>query len=136
MLPPYGRQNDHLLILSYLYCARPITPGSNSKGKNRPSIFCPFGITDTPASSGSSLAERTPSRNTFTSVARRGRSERFSYEPCTVNGWWNEHCPRFSSIGTGRNACFCSSFSTVVISFMSPASPVIGSRFHLWLPGT
>ena len=37
-------------------------------------------------------------------VARRGRSLRFSYEPCTISGWWNEHSPFFSSIGTGLNA--------------------------------
>jgi len=39
ILPPYGCQNDHLLILSYLYRAL-ITRESNSSGKNRPSIFC------------------------------------------------------------------------------------------------
>jgi hypothetical protein len=48
---------------------------SSSSGKNCPSSFSPAGITGMPRSRDSFVAERTPSRMTFTTVARRARSE-------------------------------------------------------------
>ena len=57
-----------------------------SRGKKRPPIFSPFGITGTPSSKGSSLSESTPSRKTLTTAARRGLPEKFSNEPCSISG--------------------------------------------------
>ena len=55
-----------------------LASGSYSSGKNCPPIGSPFGTGGTPAKSGSSEPEQTPSRNAFTTTARRGRSVRFS----------------------------------------------------------
>src|SRR5687768_8695793 len=63
-----------------------LSAGSNSSGKNRPLIFSPDGIGGTPWRREVSEAERTPSRNTLITAPRRGRSLRFSNEPCTISG--------------------------------------------------
>ena len=84
-----------------------------------------------------SLSLLVPSLKTLMTVARRGRSVRFSKLPWTISGWWKEHSPFFSSTATGCwNWAHCSSLSTSRIASMFPARPVIGSKFHLWLPGT
>jgi hypothetical protein len=49
-----------------------------NKGKNCPSILCPFVITGTPSKRVLLVLDVVPSANTFTTKARRGRSDLFS----------------------------------------------------------
>src|SRR5262249_46205347 len=114
----------------------PTSRGSNSKGKNRPPIGCPFGIGGTPSSIVSSDADRVPSRKTLITTARRGPSLAFASEPCTIKGWWKAQQPFGSGMGIARNRRRCSGVSTARIASLSPARPVIGSRGQRWLPGT
>lgn len=61
--------------------------GVCSKGKKGPPSGSPSGMGGTPLRRGSALSETTPSRMALITMARRGRLERFSKEPCTSSGW-------------------------------------------------
>jgi len=112
-------------------CLPTIEFGIVRSGKNWPAILSPVGMAGTPSRGGASDADITPSRKTFRTTARRALLLRFSYEPCTISEWWNEHSPCFSSMGTGLKSRCCSGVRAPSIAFISFAKPARGKRFHL-----
>ena len=57
-------------------------------------------------------------------------------QPKPPNRNYSAFVTKVNSTGTGRKACLCSGERTVMISSMSPVSPVMGSSFQQWLSGT
>src|ERR1700744_5701744 len=76
----------------------PAEAGSNNSGKNCPASTSPVGIPGIPFNISSLELDCVPSAKTLSTNALREFTERFSYEPCTISGWWNVPYPFFISI--------------------------------------